>query len=106
MEIQPGGYLDRPQDDGTHKAHPAFERGRMKGTLDTLDIIRHIITGDDPGEGTINAGEIEKIRRAVFVMREALVHASDKSTYLSKQAKEALDEAKRLANSLGFKKIS
>tara|TARA_R110001583_G_C5404062_1_gene386072 strand:- start:91 stop:411 length:321 start_codon:yes stop_codon:yes gene_type:complete len=106
MAVQPGGYLDRPEDDNTQNAHPSFVRGRMKGTMDTLDIIRNIITGDDPGEGTINAGEVEKIRRAVFVMRDALVHASDKSTYLSKQAKEALDEAKRLADSLGFKKTS
>ena len=83
-----------------------FDKGRMKGTLDVLDILRGVIIGTDDGSDTINAGEIEKIRRAVFVMREALVHASDKSTYLSKQAKEALDEAKRLANSLGFKKIS
>ena len=105
MAVQPGGYLDRPEDDNTQNAHPAFRRGRMKGTMDTLDIIRNIIIGDDNGSGALGAGEIEKIRQAVFIMREALVHASDKSTYLSKQAKEALDEAKRLANSLGFKKI-
>ena len=99
MAVQPGGYLDRPEDDNTQNAHPSFVRGRMKGTMDTLDVLRNVITGDDPGEGIINAGEVEKIRRAVFVMRDAL-HASD-----SKQAKEALDEAKRLADSLGFKKL-
>ena len=106
MAVQTGGYLDRPQDDNTHNAHPAFKRGKVQGILETLAIFKDVITGADDGSGTINSPEIEKIRRAVFVMREALVHASDKSTYLSKQAKEALDEAKRLANSLGFKKIS
>ena len=35
-------------------------------------------------------------------MRDALVHASDKSTYLSKQAKEALEEAKTIANTLTY----
>ena len=26
-------YLDRPQDDGTPKAHPAFKRGQIAGTV-------------------------------------------------------------------------
>ena len=53
---------------------------------------------------TINAGEIEKIRRAVpLLMREALVHASDKSTYLSKPAKDAYwIRQQKLAHSLSF----
>ena len=33
MSVQTGGYLDRPQDDNTHKAHPAFNRGKIKGIL-------------------------------------------------------------------------
>tara|TARA_R110002012_G_scaffold9468_1_gene43505 strand:+ start:658 stop:924 length:267 start_codon:yes stop_codon:yes gene_type:complete len=81
-----------------------FDKGRMKGTLDVLDILRSVIIGTDDGSNTINAGEIEKIRRAVFIMREALVHASDKSTYLSKPAKDALDQAEKLAHSLAFRK--
>lgn len=102
MAIQPGGYMDRPEDDNTRNAHPAFNRGKIKGILETLAIIRNIIIGEDNGSGTINSEEIEKIRRAVFILKEALDHASDKSTYLSKQAKEALAEAQKIANTLRF----
>ena len=102
MAIQTGGYLDRPQDDNTPKAHPAFNRGKAKGILETLAIIRNIIVGTDNGSGTINSEEIEKIRRSVFLLKDALEHASDKSTYLSKQAKEALTEAQKIANTLRF----
>jgi len=102
MAIQSGGYLDRPQDDNTPKAHPAFRRGKAKGILETLAIIRNIIVGSDNGSGTINSEEIEKIRRSVFLLKDALEHASDKSTYLSKQAKEALTEAQKIANTLRF----
>ena len=102
MPVQPGGYLDKPEDDNTYKAHPAFNRGKAKGILETLTIIRNIIVGTDDGSGTINSEEIEKIRRAVFLLKDALEHASDKSTYLSKQAKEALAEAQKVANTLRF----
>tara|TARA_R100000995_G_scaffold79648_1_gene50829 strand:- start:536 stop:847 length:312 start_codon:yes stop_codon:yes gene_type:complete len=102
MAIQPGGYMDRPEDDNTRNAHPAFNRGKIKGILETLAIIRNIIIGEDNGSGTINSDEIEKIRRAVFILKDALDHASDKSTYLSKQAKEALTEAQEIANTLRF----
>ena len=102
MAIQPGGYMDRPEDDNTRNAHPAFNRGKIKGILETLAILRNIIIGEDNGSGTINSEEIEKIRRAVFILKDALEHASDKSTYLSKQAKEALEEAKKIANTLRF----
>jgi len=100
MAIQPGGYTDNPQDDNTKNAHPAFNRGKAKGILETLAIVRNIITGQDNGSGTINSTEIEKIRRAVFILRDTLEHASDKSTYLSKQAKEALTEAKEICDTL------
>ena len=102
MALQPGGYTDRPEDDNTRKAHPAFNRGKIRGILETLAILKKVITGEDNGTGTINSPEIEKIRRSIFVMREALDHASDKSTYLSKPAKEALNEAHEIANSLRF----
>ena len=102
MAVQPGGYTDNIQDDNTPRAHPAFNRGKARGILETLAIVRNIVTGTDNGSGTINSAEIEKIRRAVFIMREALDHASDKSTYLSKPAKEALNEAKEIANTLIF----
>ena len=106
MAIQPGGYLDNPQDDNSHKAHPAFNRGKIAGILETLAIFKEVITGEDNGSGTINSPEIEKIRRATVIMREALTHASDKSTYLSKPAKEALDEAMKIARTLRFQKSS
>ena len=106
MAIQPGGYTDRPEDDNTKNAHPAFNRGKVRGILETLAIVRKVITGEDNGSGTINSPEIEKIRRSIFIMREALIHASDKSTYLSKPAKEALDEATRVAHTLRFQKAS
>jgi hypothetical protein len=104
MAVQPGGYLDRPEDDNTHNAHPAWKRGKIAGILETLAILKEIITGADNGTGTINSTEIEKIRRSVFIMRDALTHASDKSTYLSKQAKEALDEAIKVASTLVYQK--
>jgi len=102
MAIQPGGYTDRPEDDNTNNAHPAFKRGKARGILETLAIVKKVITGEDNGTGTINSPEIEKIRRSIFIMREALDHASDKSTYLSKPAKEALREAYNVANSLRY----
>tara|TARA_R100000908_G_C3674653_1_gene96057 strand:- start:83 stop:418 length:336 start_codon:yes stop_codon:yes gene_type:complete len=102
MALQPGGYTDRPEDDNTRNAHPAFNRGKARGILESLAIFGNVITGKDNGSGSINSSEIEKIRRAILIMREALSHASDKSTYLSKQAKEALEEAEKLANSLTF----
>ena len=104
MAIQPGGYMDRPEDDNSHHAHPAWKRGKIAGILETLAIFKEVITGQDNGSGTINSPEIEKIRRATVIMREALVHASDKSTYLSKPAKEALEEAVTVANTLRFQK--
>jgi len=102
MALQPGGYTDRPEDDNTPKAHPAYNRGKMKGILETLAIMRNVIVGVDDGSGTINSEEIEKIRRSIFIMKEALNHASDKSTYLSKPAKEALQEATNVANELRY----
>ena len=102
MAMQPGGYTDKPEDDNTQKAHPAFNRGKARGILETLAILKKVITGEDNGSGTINSGEIEKLRRSIYIMREALDHASDKSTYLSKPAKEALNEAHDIANSLRF----
>ena len=104
MAIQPGGYMDRPEDDNTKNAHPAWSRGKIAGILETLAIFKEVITGQDNGSGTINSPEIEKIRRATVIMREALKHASDKSTYLSKPAKEALEEAVTVANTLRYQK--
>ena len=68
MALQPGGYTDRPEDDNTKKAHPAFHRGKVRGILETLSIIKNIITGEDDGSGIINSPEIEKIRKSIFLM--------------------------------------
>jgi len=102
MALQPGGYTDRPEDDNTRKAHPAFNRGKVQGILETLALLRNVIVGIDNGQGTNNSEELEKIRRAVFIMRDTLNHAQDKSTYLSKNCKEALEQATKVANTLRF----
>jgi hypothetical protein len=106
MALQPGGYTDRPQDDNTRNSHPAFKRGKVRGILETLAILRNIINGVDNGSGSINSPEIEKIRRAVFIMKEALSTApSEKDgskSPLSKPHKAALDEAKKIADTLTF----
>ena len=46
-------YLDRPADDGTQKAHPAYWRGRARGTAEILKIIKRVAEGGDPGDGEI-----------------------------------------------------
>ena len=104
MAVQPGGYLDRPEDDNTHNAHPAWKRGKIAGILETLAIFKDVITGADNGSGTINSPEIEKIRRSIVIMREALDNTSDKSTTSSKPAKEALVEAVNVAETLRYQK--
>ena len=102
MALQPGGYTDRPEDDNTPTAHPAFNRGKIKGILETLALLRNVIVGEDDESGTNNSPELEKIRRATFIMRSTLDHAQDKSTYPAKQCKEALEEASKVANTLRF----
>ena len=102
MALQPGGYTDNPETDNTTNAHPAFNRGKIQGILESLAILRNVIVGTDDGSGTNNNPELEKIRRSIFIMRSTLDHAQDKSTYLSKQCKEALVEATEVANTLRF----
>tara|TARA_R100001163_G_scaffold54260_1_gene41590 strand:- start:441 stop:785 length:345 start_codon:yes stop_codon:yes gene_type:complete len=102
MALQPGGYTDKPEDDNTPKAHPAFNRGKIQGILETLALLRNVIVGTDNGSGTNNNPELEKIRQSIFIMRSTLDHAQDKSTYLSKQCKEALEKATEIANTLRF----
>ena len=102
MALQPGGYTDRPEDDNTPKAHPAFIRGKINGILETLALLRNVIVGRDDGTGTNNNQELEKIRRAIFIIRSTLDHSQYKSTYLSKQCKEALEEATKVANTLRY----
>lgn len=102
MALQPGGYTDNPETDNTATAHPAFNRGKIKGILETLAILRNVIVGLDNGSGSNNNPELEKIRQSIVVMRGTLAHAQDKSTYLSKQCKEALEEAIKIADTLRY----
>lgn len=88
-------YLDRQETDGTSNAHPSYWRGRARGTSEMLKIIKNIASGEDSGEGTINSPVIESARRAILIYREALTHAAGKSTFLSKQAQEALEKAEK-----------
>jgi len=93
-------YLDRPADDGTQKAHPAYWRGRARGTAEILRIVKRVAEGNDPGDGAINSPVIEAARRILITYRETLIHASDKSTYLSKHAQEAIQECEELAKKI------
>jgi len=95
-------YLDRPQDDNTPHAHPAFRRGKIDGIKTVLSIFKNVIDGTDTGDGNIASPQIEAIRRAIFVYKDTLTHASDKSTYLSKQAAESLEEAKKLVENISL----
>jgi hypothetical protein len=40
--VMSDSYLDRPQDDGTPKAHPAYKRGQIAGTVTVLGIIKAV----------------------------------------------------------------
>ena len=102
MAVQPGGYLDRPEDDNTHNAHPAWKRGKIAGILETLAIFKDVITGADDGSGTINSPEIEKIRRSIVIMREAL--QDEKSGGTNIETQNALQEAVYHANELRYQK--
>jgi hypothetical protein len=86
-------YLDRPEDDNTRKAHPAYNRGKLASTVYFLKLIKGTVSGTDVGEGQISSPQIEAARRAILHLTNALKHASGKSTYLSSQAKEALEKA-------------
>jgi len=100
MAVQPGGYLDRPEDDNTHNAHPAWKRGKIAGILETLAIFKDVITGEDNGSGTINSPEIEKIRRSIVIMREAL----NTPAKAPNDSKKALHEAVEVADTLRYQK--
>ena len=85
-------YLDRPQDDNTHKAHPAFKRGKVTGVATILKIVKDIVEGVDTGDGTNISPPVEDIRRALLEYKKAL----ETSPGDSKQAKKALQNAKNL----------
>lgn len=83
-------YLDRPQDDNTHKAHPAFKRGKITGVAAMLKMVKDIVEGVDAGDGVNNSPQVEAVRRAVLEYREALTSKESKSS------EKALEKAKSL----------
>jgi len=87
-------YLDNPNHDDTVKEHPAFRRGKLKSTVFFLKLIKGAVDGSDPGDGAIGSPQIQAARAALLKLVEALEHASSKSTYLAKNAQDALAEAK------------
>lgn len=87
-------YLDRPQDDNTHKAHPAFKRGKVTGVATMLTVIKNIVTGVDVGQGENVSPQVEAVRRAVLELKQAL----EAST--SKDSKKALKKAESLVASI------
>lgn len=95
-------YLDRPQDDNTPKAHPAFNRGKVSGVSAILTIVKNIAEGLDPGDGANRSPQVEAARRAILVYRDALTGLANGDTKASKSATAALSEAKGIVASLKF----
>ena len=87
-------YLDRPQDDNTHKAHPAFKRGKVTGVVTILSVIKNIISGVDTGKGENVSPQVEAARRAVLELMQAL------EAETSKDSAKALKKAKSLVASI------
>ena len=83
-------YLDNPNHDETVKEHPAFRRGKLKSTVFFLKLIKGAIDGSDPGDGELGSPQLQ----AILGLVASLEHASGKSTYLSKNAQEALAAAR------------
>jgi hypothetical protein len=87
-------YLDRPQDDNTHKAHPAFKRGKVTGVVTILSVIKNIISGVDTGKGENVSPQVEAARRAVLELMQAL------EAETSKDSTKAIKKAKSLVASI------
>ncbi len=93
-------YLDRPQDDNTHKAHPAFKRGKVTGVVTILSVITNIINGVDTGQGKNVSPQVEAVRRAVLEYKQALDAEASKDTKSAKKIAESLEKAKSLVASI------
>ena len=89
-------YLDRPQDDGTAKAHPAYNRGKIAGVKTALQIIKNVVSGADMGTGVNRSPQVEAVRRAVLEYKTALESSTSKS------ANEALKKAENIVASVEF----
>ena len=95
-------YLDRPQDDGTAKSHPAFRRGQIAGTLTILRIVKAVAEGTDIGDGFVGSPHIEAARRIVLEMQNVLVDTASQSTAPAKRAQKALDHIAELSKKINI----
>ncbi len=95
-------YLDRPQDDGTPKAHPAFKRGQIAGTVTILGIIKAVAEGTDIGDGRVGSPQIEAARRIIIEMQTALLDTASQSTAPAKKAQKALDNVAELVKQINI----
>lgn len=73
-------YLDKPAQDDTPNAHPAFFRGKAAGINSVLKIVSDIMLGNDNGTGTNNYEQIEKMRRSLLVWRDVVDKKIDKKS--------------------------
>jgi hypothetical protein len=72
-------YLDNPELDDTHRAHPAYVRGKGKGITAILSIVSDIMMGTDNGTGVNNNEDIESMRRALLVWRDIVNKSFEKT---------------------------
>lgn len=93
-------YLDNPEDDGTNKAHPAYWRGRARGTAEILQIIKRVAEGNDPGDGVINSPVIEAARRILVNYKHTLDHAATNTKFVPKQATDIIKEGVELSKEI------
>jgi hypothetical protein len=100
--VMSDSYLDRPQDDGTPKAHPAYKRGQIAGTVTVLGIIKAVAEGSDIGDGQVGSPQIEAARRIIIEMQTALLDTASQSTAPSKKAQKALDNVAELVKQINI----
>jgi hypothetical protein len=96
-------YLDRPQDDGTHKAHPAYNRGKVAGVKVMISIITNIINSTDKGQGVNISPQVEATRRALLKYKDVLESLTEaKNVTTASNCTQALKEAEKLVASIKF----
>jgi hypothetical protein len=86
-------YLDRPDLDGTPRAHPSYWRGKATGISDILKIVSDIMMGHDNGTGVNNHPEVEKMRRGLLTWRDTVNQGLNKT--VDNELKEELRTANR-----------
>jgi len=93
-------YLDRPQDDGTHKAHPAYNRGKINGVRTVLSIIKNIVSGVDYGQGVNKSPQVEAVRRSVLELKKLVESEAKGTSKSSENAQQALSQAVKLVTDM------